>query len=328
MGEANTGTGYDRTDHKPNVGISACLLGDRVRYDGAHRRDRFLTDTMGKFVEWVPVCPELECGLPVPRESMHLEGDPESPRLVTSQSRVDLTDRMLAWCRKRLTKLDRENLCGFIFKSNSPSCGMQRVRIYNKDEVPQKIGVGIFAMQFMKHFPLLPVEEDGRLHDPRIRENFIERVFCLKRYREFRSSDGTVGGLVGFHTDHGIQILSHSQKLHRAMGNLLARAKDYQRAELLSRYEALLMEVLRVPASTRNNANALMHMMGYLKAFLTSDEKQELLELVDEYKGELIPLIVPITMVRHYARKYGEPYLQRQTYLNPHPIELKLRNHA
>jgi uncharacterized protein YbgA (DUF1722 family)/uncharacterized protein YbbK (DUF523 family) len=325
---ANTGSGYDWTDQKAKVGISTCLLGEPVRYDGAHKRDRYLTDTLGSFFEWVPVCPEVECGLPVPRESMHLEGDPESPRLVTSRTHVDLTEQMLRWSRKRLKELEGENLCGFIFKSNSPSSGMQRVRIYDKKGMPQKIGVGVFAMQFMRHFTLLPVEDEGRLHDPRIRENFIERVFCLLRYRTFRDSDGTVGGLVKFHTDHKIQILSHSQKLHRTMGNLVAHTKEYQRAELLSQYEALLMEVLRVTATTRSNANALMHIMGYLKTFLTSDEKQELLELIDEYKGELIPLIVPITMVRHYARKYDEPYLNRQTYLNPHPIELKLRNHA
>jgi uncharacterized protein YbgA (DUF1722 family)/uncharacterized protein YbbK (DUF523 family) len=305
-----------------------CLLGEPVRYDGAHKRDRYLTDTVGNFFEWVSVCPEVECGLPVPRESMHLEGDPSSPRLVTSRTHVDLTEQMFTWCRRRLRELESENLCGFILKSNSPSCGMERVRVYDKQGMPQKTGVGIFAMQFMKSLALLPVEEDGRLYDARIRENFIERVFCLERYRQLRSNGGTVGGLVKFHTDHKIQILSHSQKSHRTMGNLVAHAKEYQRAELLSQYEGFLMEVLRVPATTRSNANALMHMMGYLKTFLASDEKQELLELIGGYKNELIPLIVPITMVRHYARKYDEPYLQRQTYLNPHPIELKLRNHA
>jgi uncharacterized protein YbbK (DUF523 family) len=162
---------------KITLGISACLLGENVRYDGGHKHDRFLTDTLGKYVTYRPVCPEMECGLGVPRESMRLVGDPESPRLVTVRSRQDHTERMVRWARQRVTELEKEKLCGFIFKSDSPSSGMERVKVYKDGGMPQKNGIGVFARIFMEHFPLMPVEEEGRLHDPLIRENFIERIF-------------------------------------------------------------------------------------------------------------------------------------------------------
>jgi uncharacterized protein YbgA (DUF1722 family)/uncharacterized protein YbbK (DUF523 family) len=328
MSDRNDETGYDWKSHKPRIGISTCLLGERVRHDGSHRRDRLLTDVIGEFVQWVPVCPEMECGLPVPRESMHLEGSPESPRLITTRSRVDHTDRMLTWCSKRLKELEKDSLCGFIFRKKSPSSGMERVRVYDEEGVPRARGAGIFAMQFMQHFPLLPVEEDGRLHDHRIRENFIERIFCLMRYRELLATNANVGGLVDFHTDHKIQIMAHNQKVCREMGALVAHAKGLKKNELFTQYERLLLSALARKATSRSNANALMHMMGYFKRVLTADEKQELLGTLDQYRGELVPLIVPITLIRHYVRKYEQSYLRRQTYLNPHPVELKLRNHA
>src|SRR5512135_1105890 len=151
---------------KIKLGISTCLLGEKVRYDGGHKLDRFLTETLGQYVEYVPVCPEVECGLPVPRESMHLQGDPDSPRLITSRTKQDFTDRMLHWARNRVAELEKEALCGFIFKSDSPSSGMERVKVYNDKGIPSKVGVGVFARIFMEHFPLTPVEEEGRLHDP------------------------------------------------------------------------------------------------------------------------------------------------------------------
>ena len=205
---------------------------------------------------------------------------------------------------------------------------MERVRIYEENRIPRGTTSGIFAMQFMRHFPLLPVEEDGRLHDHDLRENFIERIFCLRRYREFLQSDGTVGGLVDFHTDHKLQILAHNQKVCREMGSLVAHAKQFGKSELFAEYERLLLTALNRKATTRSNANALQHMMGYFKRILTADEKRELLGIIDEYKRELVPLIVPVTLVKHYVQKYEQQYLKRQTYLNPHPIELKLRNHA
>ncbi len=313
---------------KIRLGISSCLLGEHVRYDGGHKLDRFLTETLGQYVEYVPVCPEVECGLPVPRESMHLQGIPESPRLVTSRTKQDMTDPVVQWARKRVAELEKEDLCGFIFKSNSPSSGMEHVRVYNERGVPVKKGVGMFARIFIEHFPLLPVEDEGRLHDPKLRENFIERIFTLKRWRETSAQKENRGSLVDFHTRHKLLILSHSPKYYQIMGKLVARARDLPPKELYQRYQTLLMEALFLKTTPKKNSNVLLHMMGYFKERLSPDEKQELLEIIDQYRQEYIPLIVPVTIISHYVRKYDQPYLKQQVYLNPHPMELQLRNHV
>lgn len=313
---------------KIKLGISTCLLGDRVRYDGGHKLDRFLTETLGQYVEYVPVCPEVECGLPIPRESMHLEGDAKYPRLVTSRTKQDMTDRMVRWARKRVKGLEKEDLCGFIFKSNSPSSGMQRVRVYDEKGMSSKKGVGIFARIFMDHFPLLPVEDEVRLNDPKIRENFIERIFTLKRWREMLAKKEGRGNLVDFHTKHKLLILSHSPKHHQMMGKLVAKSKDLQIKDFYQQYQILLMEALDLKTTPKKNKNVLQHMMEYFGEQLSEDEKQELLEVIDFYRKGNIPLIVPITLINHYVRKYDQPYLKQQVYLNPHPIELQLRNHV
>ena len=313
---------------KIKLGISTCLLGQNVRYDGGHKLDRFLMDTLGQYVEYIPICPEVECGLPIPRESMHLEGDPDSPRLVTTRTKQDMTNRMVKWARKRITDLEKEDLCGFIFKSDSPSSGMERIKIYNEKGIPVKKGVGIFARIFMNHFPLLPIEDEGHLHDLKLRENFIERIFTLKRWRETMINKENRGNLVNFHTKHKLLILSHSQKHYLTMGKLVAQAKDLSLKELYQRYQTLLLESLELKTTPKKNANVLQHLMGYFKEQLSSDEKQELLEVIDHYRQEYIPLIVPITLIQHYVRKYDQPYLKEQVYLNPHPLELQLRNHV
>ena len=313
---------------KIKLGISTCLLGENVRYDGGHKLDRFLTETLGEYVAYVPVCPEVECGLPIPRESMHLEGDPESPRLVTSRTKQDMTDRMVRWAKRRVVDLEREDVCGFIFKSNSPSSGMERVRVYDVKGVPAKKGVGIFARIFMDQFPLIPVEDEGRLNDPEIRENFIERIFALKRWREILAKKESRGNLVDFHTRHKLLILSHSPKHYQTMGKLVAKAKDLPLKELYLRYQTLLMEALQLKTTPKKNSNVLMHMMGYFREELSPDEKKELLEMIENYRREVIPLVVPVTLMNHYVRKYDQPYLRQQVYLNPHPLELQLRNHV
>ena len=313
---------------KIKLGISTCLLGENVRYDGGHKLDRFLTDTLGQYEEYIPVCPEVECGLPVPREPMHLEGDPGSPRLVTTHTKQDMTDRMVRWANKRVVALEIEDLCGFIFKSNSPSSGMERVKVYNEKGMPVKKGVGIFVRIFIEHFPLLPVEDEGRLHDPKVRDNFIERIFALKRWREVLERKESRGNVVDFHARHKFLILSHSPKYYQTMGKLVAKAKDLLLKELYQKYQVLLMESLYLKTSAKKNANVLQHMMGYFKEELSSDEKQELLEVIDHYKKEYIPLIVPVTLFQHYIRKYNQAYLKQQVYLNPHPLELQLRNHV
>ena len=313
---------------KIKLGISTCLLGENVRYDGGHKLDRFLTDTLGQYVEYVPVCPEVECGLPVPREAMHLEGNPDSPRLTTTYTKQDMTERMVSWADKRVVELEKEDLCGFIFKTDSPSSGMERIKVYNEKGMPVKKGVGMFARIFMEHFPLLPVEDEGRLHDPGLRENFIERIFVLKRWREVSDRKESRGSVVDFHTKHKLLILSHSPKHYQMMGMLVARAKDLPLKELYSQYQTLLMEALKLKTTSKKNSNVLMHMMGYFKEQLSSDEKKELLGVIDFYRKGHIPLIVPITLINHYVRKYDQPYLKQQAYLNPLPLELQLRNHV
>lgn len=313
---------------KIRLGISSCLLGNNVRYDGGHKLDRFLTDTLGKYVDYVPVCPEVECGLSIPRPSMRLEGHPDAPRLIVTSTREDLTERMKAWAKKRVAELEKEDLCGFIFKSDSPSSGMERVKVYNEKSMPVKNGVGLFAAMFMKHFPLLPVEDEGRLHDPGLRENFIERIFALKRWRETLSAKNFKKSLIDFHTKHKLLILAHSTKHYQMMGKLVAAQKNFAGPDIQKEYQALLLESLKVKATPAKHVNVLQHMMGYFKDQLSGDEKKELLELIHAYRDGYIPLVVPVTLISHYVRKYDEPYLKEQIYLNPHPSELQLRNHV
>ncbi|MDA8124402.1 MAG: DUF523 and DUF1722 domain-containing protein [Deltaproteobacteria bacterium] len=316
------------TTEKIRIGISACLLGQNVRYDGGHQQDRYITDTLGRWFEWAPVCPEVEYGLPIPREAMRLVGDPQSPRLLTIKSRMDHTDGMLAWADGRLKSLAEERLCGFIFKSRSPSSGMAAVKVYNEAGSAVKKGVGIFAGAFMKRFPLLPCEEDGRLNDAVLRENFIERIFAYRRWRDYESRDGSLGGLVSFHSDHKLLILSHSPRHLTALGRLCAVAERMPLPKRRADYVALLMEALRFTATAAKQTNVLEHIAGYFKTRLTAEEKKELRECIALYHRGLVPLVVPITLLKHYVRLQGEPYLERQVYLQPHPVELMLRNHA
>lgn len=311
------------------LGISSCLLGNKVRYDGQHKYDHFLAATLGEFVEYTPVCPEVECGLPVPREAMRLVGNPENPRLVTIKEKADHTDRMKSWGEKRLEKLAELPMCGFIFKSRSPSSGMERVKVYHeKGGTPAKTGVGIFAHMFMKRFPFLPVEEDGRLQDPALRENFIERIFVYKRWMEMLKKDNTSAGLINFHTRHKLILMAHSPEHYRLCGKITGSLTKTNLKETQARYLEAMTEGLKRIATQKKNYNVLQHILGYFKNNLTHEEKMETLEIMENYKKGLIPLIVPVTLLNHYINKYKEPYLKEQFYLNPHPIELKLRNHA
>jgi uncharacterized protein YbgA (DUF1722 family)/uncharacterized protein YbbK (DUF523 family) len=315
-------------EEKIKIGISSCLLGNPVRWNAGHKLDRYLTNTLGEFVEYVAVCPEVEAGFGVPRESFRLVGDPENPRLITFKSKEDHTDRMRAWAKRRVKELAEEDLCGFIFKSDSPSSGMIRVKVYNEKGMPEKKGVGMFAREFMNHLPLIPVEDDGRLHNPSIRENFIERIFTLKRWRDGVAKKPGVGNLVNFHARNKLLILSHSQKHSRLMGKLVADGKKMPPKELHDQYERLLMEALALKTTAKKNSNVLQHLMGYFKKQLSADEKQELLQVFEQYRQGFTPLIVPLTLMNHYVRKYDQPYLKMQSYLNPHPVELKLRTHV
>jgi uncharacterized protein YbgA (DUF1722 family)/uncharacterized protein YbbK (DUF523 family) len=310
------------------LGISACLVGQKSRYDGAHRWDRFLTDTLGRYLELVPICPEAECGLGVPREPMRLVDAPEAPRLLTVHTGRDLTGRLAAWIETEMGHLVAENLAGFIFKSNSPSCGPARVKLY--DEQGKIVGqtAGLFARDFQDYFPEVPMEDDDRLHDPEIRGHFLEQLFFWRRWRDLCDLKPKLGSLVAFHTRHKYQLLAHSTKNYREMGRLVAKARELPLREVLAAYQVLALAALRSKATARKNGNVLDHLAGYFKEELHNAEKQELMASIEAYRRGETPLIVPITLINHYTRRLREPQLQEQSYLHPHPLELLLRNHA
>ena len=311
------------------LGVSTCLLGERVRYDGGHKRDLFLINTLGRYVEWVPVCPEVEIGLGVPRESLRLVGDPEAPRLVAQKSGQDHTERMQTWARGRLEGLAAVKLHGFIFKKNSPSSGLFRVRVYDQSGMPGRVGTGIFPREVMNRFPLLPLEEEGRLHDMRLRENFIERIFVYYRWTCLLEEDPTPGGLVRFHTAHKLTLMAHSPSHYQEMGRLVAQAGSLPWTEVVETYGRLLMEGLGVLGTPGKHANVLQHLMGFLKDALTREDKAELLGLIEDYRQGLMPLIVPLTLLQHHLRRHPVPdWVHQQVYLNPYPKELMLRNHV
>ncbi len=314
--------------NKIPLGVSSCLLGNPVRYDGGHKHDRYITDILANYFHFIAVCPEVECGLPVPRETMRLVGDPESPRLLTSRSGLDHTEQMLSFCTQKVRQLETAELCGFIFKKDSPSSGLHRVKVYGKSGPAQKNGRGLFAAALVKKFPLLPVEEEGRLNDPNLRENFIEKVFCYHRWQAFLQDNPDYKKLIDFHTRHKLQLMAHSPKHTSQMGKLVAAGKTYSREELLEKYQLNFIEALSLKATVKKNINVLYHIAGHFKKMLTSDEKAELIALIESYAHHTAPLIVPLTMINHYVRKHNISYLQNQTYLEPHPGELMLRNHV
>jgi len=314
---------------KPKIGISRCLLGENVRYDGGHKLDRFLRDVLGRHVEFVPVCPEVECGLSVPREAMRLVGDADSPRLVTVKTKEDITPRMTAWAQGQVAELGQSDLCGFVFKYGSPTSGMSRVKVYPEaGGAPALKGRGLFAARLMDALPLLPVEDEGRLNNPALRENFIERVFVMHRWLQSMRQGFSLKRLVDFHTRHKLLVMAHSVVHYRSLGRLVAEGGRLKPDELQQAYLTGLMEGLRLAATVKKQSNVLSHAMGYFKRQLSPDEKQELLELLEAYARELVSLIVPVTLLNHYVRKFEEPYLAGQWYLHPHPAELKLRNHV
>lgn len=310
------------------LGISRCLLGDEVRFDGGHKRDHFLTDVLGSYVEWVSVCPEVEAGLSIPREAMRLVGNPQRPRLMTISTKHDHTQAMESMLDERLDSLRTLNLSGFVFKRGSPSCGVERVRVYTAQGMPSHSGVGIFAKAFIGQFPLIPVEEEGRLSDPSLRENFIERVFCYRRFQDLVQNGVTRQALIRFHTIHKYALLAHSQQHYETMGRLVGQVERYCLKDLTSKYGEHFMKALTMKATVRKHVNVLQHIVGYFKSRLTTQEKTELLGVIDDYHRGLTPLIVPLTLVKHYVQILDVGYIRDQVYLNPHPKELMLRNHA
>jgi uncharacterized protein YbgA (DUF1722 family)/uncharacterized protein YbbK (DUF523 family) len=307
------------------IGISACLLGQEVRFDGGHKRDAFLMDVLGKHVEWVPVCPEVEVGMGTPRETLRLVRDDGITRMVTTRTGVDYTERMNTWSKRRVAELARADLDGYVLKKDSPSCGMERVKIFPGRGPAGRNGRGLFASVLLAALPLLPVEEEGRLADPPRRENFIERVFAYRRLKVLFAGRWSVNSVIEFHTAHRMSLLAHSTTAYRELGRLVADAAQRPRAEVREEYERLFMKTLSRPATVRRHTIVLMHMAGHLKTMLDEASRRELVERIDDYRTELVPLVVPLTLIRHHVRVHDVKYLTGQTYLRPHPQELMLR---
>jgi uncharacterized protein YbgA (DUF1722 family)/uncharacterized protein YbbK (DUF523 family) len=317
-----------RPPDRIRVGISTCLLGEPVRFDGGHKLDQYAVGVLGRHVDWVPVCPELDLGLGVPREALRLVGDPEAPRLVTVNGRVDHTDGMLAWARQRVGQLRRLDLDGYLLKSKSPSCGMERVRVYTEAGMPSRSGPGLFARVLMDGLPLLPVEEEGRLNDPWLRESFVVRLFTHHRWRQLARRPGRPADLVAFHARHKLLLMAHSEPHLRALGKLVARAGTADPAGLAREYARGLFAGLRVRATTRKHTNVLQHLAGHLGDHVDRGDREEVHEAIADYHQGLVPRVVPLTLLRHHVRRLGLGYLQHQVYLDPHPKELMLLNHV
>ena len=309
------------------IGVSWCLLGEKVRYDGRHKLDHFIRDSLGRYLNLVPICPEMECGLPVPREAMNLYGDPVAPRLITAGTGRDFTSQMQTWCTGRLADLEKEDLHGYILKSKSPSCGIDHIKVSEANGRASRHGAGLWAQRLQDRFPFLPVVDEVRLHDPGHREMFIEGIFVHKRWHEALAPRLTLNRLLNFHTRHKLLIMAHSPDKYRRLGRLLAEGRGRDLEELAQEYLSLLHRTLALAATPKKNVNVLHHLLGYFKKQLSPEEKQEFLEIAQAYAQGRIPLIVPVTLINHYVRRYDQPYLKEQYFLNPDPLELKLRHH-
>jgi uncharacterized protein YbgA (DUF1722 family)/uncharacterized protein YbbK (DUF523 family) len=311
---------------KPLLGVSACLLGHEVRFDTGHKRDRFLLEVLGPFVQWQPICPELEVGMGLPREPVRLVG-PGQPRLRGSRSGADWTEAMNAHAEARVEGLGA--LDGYVLKSKSPSCGMERVKVYVEGGgMPSKDGVGLFAAALMRRWPSLPVEEEGRLCDPGLRDSFLERVLVHQRLRKLWDSDWRLRDLIAFHTAHKMTVLAHDVEGYRRLGRLVAGARVIPRLQMQDRYQSALMSALAKPAAPGRHANTLQHLFGHLKGRLDAEDARELLASIEEYRRGLSPLAVPTALLRHHVRRLGVSYVAAQTYLDPYPRELALHDRA
>jgi len=311
------------------VGISSCLLGEKVRFDAGHKHDRYVTDVLGPYFKFVPVCPEVEVGMGVPRESVRLIGTPENQRLVGNKTREDWTERVIKFRKTRLEQLEKYNLSGYILKKDSPSCGMERVKVYGDKGMAERKGRGMWGGALLDYFPLLPVEEEGRLNDFKLRENFIVRVFAYySLQRVFNYGSFKRGDVVYFHTRQKLLLMAHSPKHYNILGKLVADMAKHKPSEFKEQYCRYFMEGLKFMATTKKNINVMHHIMGYLKKNLAIEEKADVLATIEDYRSDLIPLIVPLTLIRHYIKKFSIDYVNNQSYLNPHPKELMLRNHV
>lgn len=323
--------GYKRHDMKTDfefdkipIAVSSCLLGQEVRYDGSHKHNGYITQTLGTYFEYTSFCPEVAIGLGIPRPTIQLVQIEDTIRVRgTRNPELDVTDALQAYARSIVPML--EGFCGYIFKKSSPSCGMERVKVYLNGN-PVTSGRGVYTEVIMRELPELPAEEEGRLMDPVLRENFIERVFVYHRWQQLKCKGLTAAGLVQFHTEHKFTLLAHNESVYRELGRQIAEIGNASLESFAQIYIRSFMQALSLPATRKTHTNVLMHIMGYVKSSLTTEDKRELLDILEKYRQGQVPLIVPITLLKHYLRRYPNEYIQQQIYLNPHPEELMLRN--
>ncbi|NCF10924.1 MAG: DUF1722 domain-containing protein [Gammaproteobacteria bacterium] len=308
------------------VGISSCLLGSEVRFDGGHKRDSYICGTLADWFEFVPVCPEFEAGLGLPRPPIRLVGDVERPRVVgVRKPELDVTVALEEHAADRVGSLT--GLSGYILKKDSPSCGMERVKVYPEaGGAGLRKGVGVFARALMARWPLLPVEEEGRLGDSVLRENFIQRVFVLHRWQALEAAGLSKAALIDFHAAHKLVLMAHHQAEAKMLGQRIAKLDGRRLRSQADDYIAGVMAILAQRATRARHVNVLQHLAGYLKREIDADDKAELVEVIAAYRRGEVPLVVPLTLFKHHFRRHPDPYVARQHYLEPHPRELMLRN--
>jgi uncharacterized protein YbbK (DUF523 family)/uncharacterized protein YbgA (DUF1722 family) len=311
------------------IGVSSCLLGEEVRYDGGHQRDDYVVGVLGRACTLVPVCPELEVGLGVPREPIRLVGEAATPRLLGVTSGTDHTEAMRDFARRRIAALRRQGLSGYVLKRGSPSCGLARVKRYAAaDAAPTRDGTGLFARALTKALPRLPVEEEGRLTDAALRDSFITRVFAYRRLTAWRESAPGAGAVVEFHAAHTYLLLAHRPSAHARLGRLVARVPPAPAEVWLDRYGAIFMAALRTRPTVGKHVNVLRHITGSFARRLGPSEKRELQGLIGDYARGRVPQVVPITLINHFVARFDVTDARDQVYLHPHPKELMLRNHV
>jgi uncharacterized protein YbgA (DUF1722 family)/uncharacterized protein YbbK (DUF523 family) len=306
------------------VGISSCLLGDKVRYDGGHKQSRYCQNVLDKYFDFQKFCPEMAIGLGTPRKTIRLIKDEERIRLVASDESFDVTDEMEKYAQE--TSATLSHLSGYILCAKSPTCGMERVTLYQAGtNNGSKDGVGMFAAQIMKDHPLLPVEEEGRLNDTLLRDNFVTRVFAYHQWQCLVENGLTMANMISFHAQHKYLLMAHNPALYYKLGPMLGGSNDKTVQEIADEYIVLFMDVLATLPTRKSHSNTLAHLQGYFKRHLNSDQRVDLASNIDKYRQGLLPLMAPLTLINHYLVLYPDPYLVQQVYLHPHPDELKLR---
>ncbi|MEF1290645.1 YbgA family protein [Vibrio sp. M260118] len=313
-------------DQQPiKIGISACVLGERVRFDSGHKISKFVTKELTPYFEFMPICPEVGSGMPVPRPTIRLMSNEDRIALVeTKDPTKEHTQKVVDYSKQKVASLEKEQLCGYIVCAKSPTCGMERVKVYKKNSA-ENVGVGLYTNELMKAMPWLPVEEDGRLNDPVLKENFITRVYTLRDFYDSMGDEPTRGKIVAFHSRYKLTLMAHHPASYKELGKLVANVKDYDINEFYQLYREGLMAAIANRASRKNNTNVLMHLQGYFKRELSRSQKKELRQVIEDYRVGVLPLLAPLTLIKHYLATHPDAYLEDQAFLQPHPQELRLR---